>query len=197
MDTDWPRYYEITAQRPSWHTTTSAADAFGPVEQRRLVAVDLGCGAGRDSRELLRRGWDVIAVDQEQAAIETARSALSTDERQRFRGVVADLGSYVIPPCDLVVANLVLPFLAGPQYAGAWARIGQALSPGGRVAAMVFSDRDSWAAEPGMTCPAPDQVRGFLDGFDIEHWDEVEEDRPTALGEEHHWHRIDLVARRS
>nr|WP_312508672.1 class I SAM-dependent methyltransferase [Pseudomonas luteola] len=34
------------------------------------VALDLGCGTGRDTLELLARGWDVIAVDAQAEALE-------------------------------------------------------------------------------------------------------------------------------
>ncbi|MGQ9869558.1 hypothetical protein [Leptodesmis sp.] len=33
------------------------------------VAVDLGCGDGRDTVELLRRDWQVLAIDGEPQAI--------------------------------------------------------------------------------------------------------------------------------
>jgi trans-aconitate methyltransferase len=36
---------------------------------RDFFAVDLGCGAGRDTAELLRRGWRVLAIDAEAEAI--------------------------------------------------------------------------------------------------------------------------------
>jgi hypothetical protein len=48
-----------------------------------------------------------------------------------------------------------------------------------------------------MTCPAPDAIRASLEGFEIEHWVDAEEDTQTALGDPHHFHRIELVARRS
>ena len=64
-----------------------------------------------------------------------------------------------------MLANLVLPFLAGPAYAAAWARITHAVGPGGRVAAMVFGDRDGWADDPEMTCASPDTVRTMLCGL--------------------------------
>jgi hypothetical protein len=47
-----------------------------------------------------------------------------------------------------------------------------------------------------MTCPSPEVIRGHLDGFVIERWDEREEDGQTALGEPHHFHIIEVVARR-
>jgi hypothetical protein len=61
---------------------------------------------------------------------------------------------------------------------------------------MLFGDRDESAGDPDMTCPSPDAIRSSLEEFEIEHWVDVEEDTQTALGDPHHFHRIELVARR-
>jgi trans-aconitate methyltransferase len=196
VETHWPDYYAVTADRPAWETTRLAAEAFGPVTDGERTAVDLGCGAGRDTRELLRRGWRVIAVDQQQAAIDTIHSLVGPEEAERLTGVVADVATYEVPAADLVLANLVLPYVAGAAYEDAWRRIIAAVGPGGRVAAMVFGDRDGFADDPTVTCVPAETVRAYLAGFELELWDEGEEDKPTALGEMHHWHRIDLIARR-
>ena len=45
----------------------AALDAFGDASLDSL-AIDLGCGDGRDVVEILRRGWNVVAVDAEPPA---------------------------------------------------------------------------------------------------------------------------------
>jgi hypothetical protein len=72
----------------------------------------------------------------------------------------------------------------------------EALPVGGRFAAMVFGDHDDSAAEEGTSCLPPDRVRANLSRFEIEHWTEKEEDTKTALGEPHHFHLIEFVARK-
>jgi len=194
-ETHWPDYYEITAERPSWTTTTTAAEAFGEhPEQGPRFAVDLGCGAGRDSRELLRRGWRVLATDMTPEGIETLRSLTPEVHLGRLETRVSGLAEFEIPPCDFVNANLILPFLRADDYAATWARIRAAIPVGGRFAGMLFGDKDQAADDPGTTCPPPDVIRGYLDGFDIEHWSEKEEDGKTALGDPHHFHLIEVVA---
>jgi SAM-dependent methyltransferase len=194
-ETHWPDYYEITAERPAWATTTLAADAFGehPYERPRF-AVDLGCGAGRDTRELLRRGWRVLATDMTPEGPETLWRLTPEDDRARLETEVASLADFEIPVCDLVVANLILPFQRAGDYEATWARILAAIPLGGRFSGMLFGHRDQAADEDDMTCPPPDVIRGYLDGFEIEHWSEKEEDGHTALGDPHHFHLIEVVA---
>jgi len=198
----WSRYYEVTVERPAWETVRKAIELFAAEDARAggsrspRFAVDLGCGAGRDSRELLRAGWRVLAVDREQVAAETLRRAAGAELNARLTTQVEDLATYGPPDCDLVNASLCLPFLAPQAFEGIWSRIVAALPIGGRFSAMLFGDHDDSATEDGMTCLAPARVRAMLAGFDIEHWIEKEEDTKTALGEPHHFHLIEFVARK-
>lgn len=194
-DDYWPDYYEVTADRPSWSTTKLAAEAFaGHLAGTPRFAVDLGCGAGRDTRELLRRGWRVLATDMTSEGIEMLRRLTPPEHHDRLDTHVSDLAAFEIPRCDLVNANLILPFLPVDAYTATWGRIRSAIGVGGRFSGMLFGDRDQAADEPDMTCPSPDVIRGYLDGFEIEHWTEKEEDGQTALGEPHHFHLIEVVA---
>ena len=194
-DTHWPDYYEVTAERPSWTTTRLAAEAFGehPSAGPRF-AVDLGCGAGRDSRELLRRGWRVLATDMTPEGPETLWRLTPEADRGRLETEVATLQDFEIPVCDLVNANLSLPFQPAHDYEATWQRIRAAIPGGGRYSAISYGHPDQAADEEAMTCPAPEIIRGYLDGFEVEHWNEKEEDGQTALGDDHHFHLIEVVA---
>ena len=155
----WARYYQVTVDRPAWPTVRFAIERFAaePVarpDAGRRFAVDLGCGAGRDARELLSAGCRVLAIDREPGAIAVLEAATPHELRPALAGQVTDLADVAIPACDLVNASLCLPFLTPEPY---------------------------WAT---------------LDGFEVEHWSEREEETQTALGEPHHLHLVELVARR-
>ena len=64
----WATYYEKLRDRPPRRTLLAALDRFGAPPPDAL-AVDLGCGDGRDVIEMLRRGWKVVAVDAEPEAL--------------------------------------------------------------------------------------------------------------------------------
>src|SRR6266540_4136628 len=70
MSTTWTRYYDAAGEQPR-ETLLFALERFDAeagATARGLFAVDLGCGTGRDSAELLRRGWRVLAIDAEAEA---------------------------------------------------------------------------------------------------------------------------------
>jgi tellurite methyltransferase len=195
----WGRYYAVTVDRPAWDAVKLATGLFaadGAAASRHRFAVDLGCGAGRDARELLRAGWRVLAVDREPGAIEVLEAATPPELRPSLETRVADLATFDVPACDLVNASLSLPFLAEDLFWPTWERVLASLRVGSRVAAKLFGDHDDSAADPSMTCPPPQRICESLSSFEIEHWLDSEEDTQTALGEPHHFHLVELVARR-
>ena len=210
----WADYYAVTVERPAWRTVCLAIDKFRdedetgipgrgaetrgaiPAPNRARFAVDLGCGAGRDTRELLRSGWRVLAIDREPTARTVLEAAVEPVLGPGLEIRIEDLATASIPRCDLVNASLSLPFLAPDDFHAAWRRIVAALAPGARFAAMVFGDHDESASDPKMTCLPPADIEAALSGFEIEHWSVEEDDRPTALGDPHHFHLVAFVARR-
>ncbi len=199
----WPDYYAVTVDRPAWHTVTEAIALFaaedvaaGEATAEPRLAVDLGCGAGRDARELLRNGWRVLAIDTEHDAVDALWAATEASDLPRLQTLVADIGSFILPPCDLVNASVSFQFLEPAAYARTFAQIASALNKGGRFCGLLYGDRDEAAADPAYTCPSPDQIRGWLAAFEIESWNEREEDGTMALGDPHHIHLVEVVARR-
>ncbi len=68
--------------------------------------------------------------------------------------------------------------------------------PGGRFSAQLFGDRDGWATEPDMSFQTRQDAEKLLRGLEVEHFDEVEEDGQTAVGDPMHWHLFQVVARK-
>lgn len=197
----WARYYEVTVDRPAWETVKVAIAGFERedrgAEPRERFAVDLGAGAGRDARELLRAGWRVLAVDAEPVGLRTIEERTPENLRPRLMTLVADLGTVDIPQADLVNASLSIPFLRSDAFWSTWRRMREAVRVGGRISAMVFGNRDEGMGGADTTYVEPSEFRASLGpGFDVEHWVDREEDTTLALGQPHHAHRVEIVARR-
>ena len=194
-DSDWQEYYERTAGRPPRKTLLAALDAFGAGAGRS--AVDLGCGDGRDTIEMLRRGWRVIAIDAESAAIERLETRRDLPRRALLDTLCARFETARWPKVDLVNASFALPLCAPEAFAAVWARIERSLKPGGRFSGQLFGERDDWRGEPGVTHHTRDQVERLLAGFTVEMLEEEEADTATPYGKPKHWHLFHIVARKA
>jgi len=190
----WSEYYEKLRDRPPRRTVVAALDAFG--ERTDALAVDLGCGDGRDVVEILRRGWNVVAVDAEPAALSRlAERKLPGAERitpivSRFEEVPLPIG------VQLVNSSFAMPLCEPERFHELWERIRAALPPGGRFSGQWYGQRDSWAGRPGMTFLSREQALALLDGFDVEMFEEEEADSTTPRGKPKHWHIFHIVARK-
>ena len=191
---DWAAYYRQLRDRPPRKTLVAALDAFG--ETTDALAVDLGCGDGRDIVEILRRGWRVVAVDAEPEALrQLAARNLPNGERitpimARFEDVPLPLG------VQLVNSSFAMPLCEPERFHELWMRIREELPAGGRFSGQWYGPRDSWAGRPGITFLERDQAMALLDGLEIEMFEEEEDDSVTPRGNPKHWHIFHIVARK-
>jgi SAM-dependent methyltransferase len=193
----WSRYYAATEGRPPRQTLLAALDAL-EAEGPPGLAIDLGCGAGRDTVEMLRRGWRVIAIDAEPEALErlAARPDLVGAERLETRLASFADPDFALPACDLVNASFSIPFVAPQRFYALWADIGRALRPGGIFAGQLLGPRDTWAANDGVTSLDAAALDALLAGWTVGLRDETEEDATTVRGTPKHWHLHHLVLRK-
>ena len=188
----WAAYYDKLRDRPPRKTLVAALDAFGGPPPDAL-AIDLGCGAGRDIVEILRRGWRVVAVDSEPEALrqlEARNLPNITPVLARFEEVPLPLGVH------LVNSSFALPLCEPARFHELWLRIAEALPSGGRFSGQWYGPRDSWVGRPGMTFLGRDEAVALLDGFDLEMFEEEETDGTTPRGNPKHWHIFHIVARK-
>ena len=199
----WADYYAKTAHRPPRKTLSFALDRFdaenGAASNQR-AAVELGCGGGRDTIEMLRRSWSVLAVDAEPAAIDYLLARPDLVHRERLTAKIAPFETVTIPTSSLICSSFALPLCPPPDFHRIWVRIHDALVPGGRFAGHFFGERDSWndpaAGHKGLTFLSVEAARGLLAPFEIEKFEEEESDSTTPRDEAKHWHVMHIVARK-
>lgn len=198
---DWPGYFAASAGRPPRETLVAALDLFAaegvpPEEGERPLAVDLGCGEGRDTAELLRRGWRVVAIDGHPEAFDRMRARDDIGYWNRLEMRESPFEEAAIPQCTLLNASFALPFCAPERFGAVWKVISFAIEPGGRFAGQLFGERDSWAKLPDRSHQTREEALALLRGFAVERFDEEEREGEDCSGEKKHWHVFHIIARK-
>jgi SAM-dependent methyltransferase len=188
---EWDRFYSVTKDRAPWPMLMRAVS----LAPRRGRALDLGAGAGRDTRYLLEQEFEVTAVDAEPGAV-ALLSALSND---RLRVVQSSFQEFDFAPAtyDLINAQFALPFMPSDRFASTFARLKAALVPSGIFTGQFFGIHDEWnTPDHTMTFLTRAETEALLSELDTIELTEEEVDRPTALGTPKHWHVFHILASR-
>jgi tellurite methyltransferase len=190
----WLGCYRWTAGRPPRELLLRALDhvAWESKSRAGKTAIDLGCGAGNDTLELLRRGWRVLAIDQQPAALKFVARRIPNRWKSRVTLLAAPMEGLSLPRADLVYASFSLPFCAPEQFGHLWKTIQGALSPGGHFAGQLFGDRDEWCGKRPLTFHSVRQVRALARGYHVELFREIEEEGRSFEGPKH-WHYFEVV----
>jgi len=195
---DWDGYYRAVAGKPPRDTLLKALAAFetGPAVSRERLAIDVGCGSGRDTLELLRRGWRVLATDSTALAIDLLRAAAPAEHQSRLETRIVPVEHMDLFGADLVNASYSLPFCDPGAFARVWERIVAGIAPGCRFAGQLFGDRDDWAALPDRSHQTRSQVEAMFSQFVLESFVEEEKHDGDALGNPKDWHVFHVVPRK-
>lgn len=196
---DWPGYFSVVKGKPPRDTLVSALANFERTEGAGYAgfAVDLGCGEGRDTRELLLRGWRVLAIDGHPEGLRLLSEQLPPGLDGRLQTQLATYEQATWPRgMDLINASYSLPFCPPEQFQALWDRIVSTLRRGGRFAGQLFGDQDDWASIPGRSHQSRAEVDRLLAPFDVEELrEEAKEDSPDTPRPKR-WHIFHIVARK-
>lgn len=189
----WTTYYNARAGRPPRPLLLNASARFGTTTG--LQAIDLGCGEGTDTLALLHQGWQVLALDQQPEAIARLQAQTPPALLGRLQTQVAAFEALTLSPADLIYAGFSLPFCRPDHFPALWAKLVDAVRPGGRFAGQLFGARDEWAAAPDMTFLTSAAVQALLQPFALEVFTEIEEDGQAVSGPKH-WHYFEIIGRK-
>ena len=85
-------------------------------------AIDLGCGAGRDTIYLIKNGWNVLAIDKEDTK-QIISSKLDNEEIKKFRFARQNFENIKLEKTKLLVANFSIPFCKKECFNQFWNKI--------------------------------------------------------------------------
>ncbi len=186
---NWETFYSHTKDRPPWPLLVRAISLL-PSKGR---ALDLGAGAGRDTRYLLQQGFHVTAVDSDPHAI----ALLNSSPQENLRVVKASFEDFAFELYDLINAQFALPFTSQQRFHEVFERVKRAITPGGLFVGQFFGIHDQWnTPEHAMTFLTKEQAEAALRDMDIIEFHEEDMDGHIADESPKHWHTFHTIARR-
>ena len=164
------------------------------------IAVDFGCGGGRDTRTLINAGWtNVHAVDRDPHTVDALRDVTQGQSATVHVGTLHD-ADIPLGSADIVNAQRVLPFLGNDDLSRTLGRARDLLRPGGFLVASFFGPQHAWAETPRLAFH--DVVTGrrtlAAAGLEVVHVDDAHESNHiAAIGTTvPMWHEVRVQARR-
>lgn len=160
-------------------------------------AIDLGCGAGRDTIYLIKNGWKVLSIDKENTS-EIISSKLNNEELEKFNFECQDFENIELEKNNLLVANFSIPFCNKDYFDEFWKKIANSILKERILCWELFwIKRFLGKDKRTMVFLSKEQVLElFKNSFDIIEFNEVEKDGKTGLGKMKHWHIYNVIAKK-
>ena len=187
------KYYENTKNA----SPNPLIKKFMQMNIKPLKAIDLGCGAGRDTIYLIKNGWEVLSIDREDTK-EFITKKLDDKEVKRFKFDVQNFENIKLEKNNLIVSNFSIPFCNKNYFYEFWRKITESIFKNGYFVGNFFGLKDSWAKiKEEMVFLSKEQVQElFKDSFDIILFNEIEKEGRTGLGKIKHWHIYNVIAQK-
>ena len=186
------RYYKNTTDAKSNYTIKK----FIELKIKPGNAIELGCGAGRDTVCLIKNGWNVTGIDKENVESRIA-AKLEAEELKQFKFLKQKFEEIELEKNNLVVANFSLPFCNKNAFKKLWNKIYDRILEDGYFVGNFFGDNDEWKnTKEEMTFLTKEQVIELFENFEIIEFNEVKKDDFTGLGKMKHWHIFNVIAKK-
>ena len=164
----------------------------------QAIPLTLAVVLGMDTLELLRNGWEVLAIDNNPTSFDKIKAELDEKQVLKLKTQKKCFEELQLPKADLINASFSLPFCEPQYFDRLWTTIVEAININGRFSGNFLGNRDDWIkAKKNMTFLEKEKVLALFNEFEIEHFEEKEYDSKTALGNPKHWHLFNVIAKKN
>ncbi|MBT2774191.1 class I SAM-dependent methyltransferase [Halomonas sp. ISL-60] len=163
------------------------------------VAVDAGCGAGRDAMYMVERGYTVYAYDKSDAAIARLKEVGGRHIDNTLFPQVCSFEQFTYPETAIINACSSLFFCEPSHFPVAWQYLTQSLQHGGVFCGHFMGPNDAWAKmnRGDLSIHSYADIQAlFNDQFKLMDIVEHNTEGKTLLGKTKHWHVYAVVAQK-
>ena len=164
---NWIQYYDKTKKEYPRNNVKFLIDSLN---LKHTNAIDLGCGQGNDTVYLINNDFKVLGIDKENVE-DIIRARLPEKKQESFS--------------------------KKEYFKSMWENIVEAINLNGYFVGTILGINDSWNKEcRDMSFFDKEDVKRLFNKFKIIRFEEIENDKPTALGKEKHWHFYNIIAQK-
>ena len=195
---DWDSFYKARSNQKPRDTLLKALEIIEnkKINKKKMFAIDLGCGHGADTLELLKRNWKVLAIDNDLNGLKLLEQSILPEWKKNLETSKQPFESVKLKECDWINAGFSIPFCRPESFMKLWNEIVRSIKQGGRFSGQFFGVNDDWSNIQTMTFHTKEQALKLFDKFEIESFEEKDEDGFTAEGEAKYWHVFSVVAKK-
>lgn len=190
---NWKQYYDKTKKEYPRNNVKFLIDSLN---LKLTNAIDLGCGQGNDTVYLINNDFKVLGIDKENVE-SIIRTRLPEKKQGNFTFEKQELENLKIPNTDLIIANFSLSFCKKEYFKLMWKNIIESININGYFVGTIFGINDTWNnLGKDMSFFTREEAEKLFKQFKIIRFEEIENDKPTALGKEKHWHFYSIIAQK-
>lgn len=130
------KYYNNTENKPA---NKNIIKFITEIETIPSNAIELGCGAGRDTVYLIQNGWNVLAIDKEDVK-ERISNRLTEEELKKFRFSKQNFEEVKLEETNLIVSNFSLSFCDKEKFKELWNKIQKSI-----ISNRIFCRKFFWS----------------------------------------------------
>lgn len=175
----WDAYFKSKLNDPPAGFVVEALNALQQNNPNK-IAIDLGCGVGHETLELLKKGYHVVAIDGQGQAFDYMKQLPNMPQYEsHLKTVVSSfekLNFAELPEADIIVASFALPFMKPEDFNRVWTQVKSKIKPGGYFVGNFFDpDYNFFQAKfrASMTFHSKAQAMALFHGFQIVGFQEV------------------------
>ena len=186
---DSKKYYEATMNnKPSALIRKFFINNYNQRLQGN-VAIDLGCGTGNDTNFLLEKGFNIIAIDEDEQVREIIEN--KNLNKENFKLIIDDFSKIKISNSDLILANFSL-FFVKENFDEFIRKILRNINSKGFFVGNFLGKEDDW--NKTRTTVDKEKLLNYFKNFDIFYFSEEKYYKDTSTVKDKFWHVYTIIA---
>lgn len=188
----WSQFNQVTKNNPPRELYL---EALKFIKVDSILALDIAAGACNETKDMLSRGFNVVAIDSNPELQEIA-TIINSDNLTTHVSRMESY-DYGTKKYDFIIAMFALPFIEPDNFRKTFNKILESLKPGGIFAFHLFGVNDEWAANKKMTFFDEKSARELVSNNKQLLFKEFNYDGKTADRAKKHWHVIWCILEKS